>query len=293
MINSMTGYAAAESDRETLSISVEIRSFNSRHLDTVLRVPRAYLGLENRIKAVVGDCLARGRVDIRVEIGNVSEAAEAFEVNTARARAYYEALNSLAAALGVDSSASLELLAHLDGVIRPVDTAADLDTCWHELEPCLRSALDALTGMRAAEGRFMADDFTRRLDFLEARTGQVADASSNLLALYQERLKTRIGALTQGLVEVDPARIAQEAAFLADRSDISEEILRLRSHIQQFRQLMSAPEAAGRKLNFLLQEMNRELNTMGSKTEKAAVAYMVVEMKSELEKIREQVQNVE
>lgn len=293
MINSMTAYAVAESTEETLAISVEIRSFNSRHLDTVLRLPHAYLGLENRIKAVVSDCLARGRLDIRVDIRNVSDTAEAFKVNAARARAYYGALNSLAAALGVGNSVSLDLVARLDGVVQSVDTQADLDASWRQLEPCLRNALDSLTGMRATEGRFIADDFARRLDFLEGFTSQVADASKNLLTLYQERLKIRIGALTQGMVEIDPARIAQEAAFLADRSDISEEILRLRSHIAQFRQLMSAPEAAGRKLNFLLQEMNRELNTMGSKTEKAAVAHMVVEMKSELEKIREQVQNVE
>jgi uncharacterized protein (TIGR00255 family) len=293
MINSMTGYAAAESGGDTFSVSVEIRSFNNRHLDTILRLPHAWLGLESRIKAVVGDRLARGRVEVRVDIQDVSAAAEKFEVDTIRAGAYAEALKHLAQAVGAASAVPLELVARVDGVIRPADTGKDLDACWQELEPCLRRTLDALADMRAREGRFMAEDFARRLDFLEAHVQKVAEASRHLLELYRDRLKRRIGELTQGMVEIDPARIVQEAAFLADRSDISEEIVRLRSHVEQFRHLMETPEAAGRRLNFLLQEMNRELNTIGSKTEKAAVAHMVVEMKAELEKIREQVQNVE
>ncbi len=293
MINSMTGYAAAESRGDAFSVSVEIRSFNSRHLDAVLRLPPAWLGLESRIKAVVSDRLVRGRVEIRVDIQDVSGAAEKFAVNTGLACAYAEALKRLARAVGTDGGVPLELVARQDGVVMPADTQSDLEGCWQELEPCLGRALDALVVMRAREGRFMAEDFTKRLRFLEAGVEKVAQASRNLLDLYRDRLKRRITELTQGMVEIDPARIAQEAAFLADRSDISEEMVRLRSHIEQFRHLMGVTEAAGRRLNFLLQEMNRELNTMGAKTEKAAVAHMVVEMKAELEKIREQVQNVE
>ena len=293
MINSMTGYAAAQSGGETFSVSVEIRSVNSRHLDTVVRLPHAWQGLERSIKTAVSDSLVRGRVEVRVEIRDVSEGAERFEVDTVRARAYAAALNRLAEAIGAPDGAPLELVARLEGVIRPAEAEADADACWKELEPCLKEALAALAGMRAREGRFLAGDFARRLDMLEARVEKVAAASRNLPTLYRQRLQARIGELTRGMVEIDPSRIAQEAAFLADRSDISEEIVRLRSHIGQFRELMDGPEAAGRRLNFLLQEMNRELNTIGSKTEKAAVAHMVVEMKAELEKIREQVQNVE
>ncbi len=293
MINSMTGYAAAAAEGETFSVSVEIRSVNSRHLDTVLRLPHAWQALESRIKAAVSDRLVRGRVEVRVDIRDVSAAAERFDVDTDRARAYAEALGRLCDAVGVQQAVPLELVARLDGVIQAAEAPADPDACWRELQPCLQQALEGLADMRAREGRFLAEDFERRLAFLEARLEKVARASRDLPVLYRRRLETRIGELTQGVVEIDPARIAQEAAFLADRSDISEEIVRLRSHIDQFRHLMDGPEAAGRRLNFLLQEMNRELNTIGSKTESAAVAHMVVEMKAELEKIREQIQNVE
>ncbi len=146
---------------------------------------------------------------------------------------------------------------------------------------------------RATEGRHLALDLGARLNALEAALGEIAGQSSGLVALYQERLKERIATLTQGLVAIDPARIAQEAALLADRSDISEEIVRAGSHLKQFRSIMDSSEASGRKLNFLLQELNREFNTMGSKAGNAAVAHVIVEVKTELEKIREQIQNVE
>jgi uncharacterized protein (TIGR00255 family) len=153
--------------------------------------------------------------------------------------------------------------------------------------------MDGLDEMRLTEGRHLELDLGARLHGLEAALGEIAAQSSGLAALYQERLKERIACLTQGLVAIDPARIAQEAALLADRSDISEEIVRAGSHLRQFRSIMDSAEASGRKLNFLLQELNREFNTMGSKAGNAAVAHVIVEVKTELEKMREQIQNVE
>lgn len=147
--------------------------------------------------------------------------------------------------------------------------------------------------MRKREGDFIASDISRRLDSIEEGAEKIQKASKNLISHYQQRLEGRIQVLTKGMVEIDPGRIAQEAGFLADRSDISEEIVRAGSHIEQFREIMDSAGPAGRKLTFLLQELNREFNTMGSKTEKARVSHMIVEIKSELEKIREQLQNME
>jgi uncharacterized protein (TIGR00255 family) len=147
--------------------------------------------------------------------------------------------------------------------------------------------------MKQAEGAALKADLDQRLGFIEDCIARVAEKTDGMLFLYQEKLKTRIVALTQGMVDIDPARIAQEAAFIADRSDISEELVRAKSHLNQFRQLMAATEPAGRSLNFLLQEFNREFNTMGSKAGDAGIAHMIVSAKTELEKIREQIQNVE
>jgi uncharacterized protein (TIGR00255 family) len=164
---------------------------------------------------------------------------------------------------------------------------------WDKIERCLIEATNGLDDMRKKEGQMIATDLSKRLDDIETTIKQIEKTSENLLPAYQERLKGRIEELTRGIVEIDLDRIAQEAAFLADKSDISEEIVRAKSHIHQFRMIQDSKEPAGRKMNFLLQEMGREINTIGSKTGKAEVAHMVVDVKSELEKMREQVQNIE
>jgi uncharacterized protein (TIGR00255 family) len=293
MINSMTAFARAEHTVEALTVGVEIRTYNSRHLDVVLRLPHGYHPLEDKIRARLSQHLARGRVELKLTLRDASEAANAFEVNLARAVAYCDALRRLKAALDLQGDVRLELLAATPDLIKPAEAARDLEADWAVIGAVIDQALEALVAMRRAEGRFLADDFQERLARIGTWLEQIAQASGGLLEHYQARLRERIAALTQGLVELDPTRIAQETAFLADRSDISEEIVRARSHIQQFRAAMAAAEPGGRKLNFLLQEFSREFNTMGSKTEKASVAHLVVEVKCELEKIREQVQNVE
>ncbi len=293
MINSMTAFARAEQTVEALTVGVELRTYNSRHLDVVLRLPHGYHPLEDKIRARLSQHLARGRVEFKLTLRDASEAANAFEVNLPRAAAYCDALRRLKTALGLQGDVRLELLAATPDLIKPAEAARDLQADWAVIGAVIDQALETLVAMRRAEGRFLADDFQERLARIEAWLEQIAEASGGLLDHYQARLRERITALTQGLVELDPTRIAQETAFLADRSDISEEIVRARSHIQQFRAAMAATEPGGRKLNFLLQEFSREFNTMGSKTEKARVAHLVVEVKCELEKIREQVQNVE
>jgi len=293
MINSMTGYARSERIKESLTVTVDIRSYNSRYLDIVLNIPHRYLSLEDKIKSIVSDNLERGRIEIKLYIMDDSEESVAFEVNNNRAAAYYNALMQLKNGLNIDSQVSLDLLAGIGGVIKPVENIRNMEDCWPVIKDCINEAMGDVVAMRKKEGDFMAGDIIKRLDYIESTADKIDKESSSLLSIYQERLKDRISVLTKGMVNIDPERITQEAAFLADKSDISEEIVRVASHIKQFRAIMDAGEPAGRKLNFLLQELNREINTIGSKAGKAQLSYMVVDIKSELEKIREQLQNVE
>ncbi|MFP4030531.1 MAG: YicC/YloC family endoribonuclease [Desulfococcaceae bacterium] len=293
MIKSMTAYAAAERSSDAAAAFVEIRTVNSRHLDLTLRLPTLLQPLEERVKSMISDRIARGRVEVRVQIEDRSEAAIAFEVDQDKAAAYRDALRDLQTRFDLPGEVSLEMMAVAPGMIRLKESKADAEPVWAVTAEALSAALDDLESMRKKEGAFMAEDFAARLAAIEADIDRIAAQSDGLLEHYRDRLSNRIGALTQGMVEIDPARIAQEAAFLADRSDISEEITRARSHAEQFRAMLSDGEPAGRKLNFLLQEFNREFNTMGSKTGSTDVSHIVVRLKSELEKIREQVQNVE
>lgn len=293
MIKSMTAYAAAERRSEAATVSVEIRTVNSRYLDLTLRLPALLQPLEERVKSRIGGRIARGRVEVRVQVEDPSEAAAAFEVDETKAAAYRRALDDLKNRFDLPGEVSLEMMAGVPGMIRLTEAETDVEPVWAVTAEALDAALDDLEAMRRKEGAFTAADLAERLDAIEAAIDQIAAESEGLLDHYRDRLSTRIAALTRGLVEIDPSRIAQEAAFLADRSDISEEISRARSHVAQFRAILADGEPAGRKLNFLLQEFNREFNTMGSKTGSTDVSHIVVQLKSELEKIREQVQNIE
>lgn len=293
MIKSMTAFSRSEAAAETIAVAVEIRSYNSRNLDILLKMPQAYFALEERAKALISQALVRGRIEVKIQVQETSEQACAFEVDETTARAYFRCLVRLIERLHLKTDISLEHLIHVPGIIRPAETERDMEACWAVLSPCLARALSELDAMRSREGDFLAGDFEARLSAMEGVIGEIRRDADGLLTAYRDRLKERIEALTQGLVEIDPTRIAQEAAFLADRSDISEELVRAESHVRQFRAVMAGVEPAGRKLNFLLQEFNREFNTIGSKTGSVDVSHRVVWLKSELEKIREQVQNIE
>ncbi len=292
MLKSMTAYASMEQTDNAISASVEIRSYNSRHLDMVLRLPPSYASFEEKIKKRVAATFMRGRVEVRIKIKDFSEAACAFEVDLPKAKAYLSAIRQLEKDLSLKSDSPMSYLLGLPSLMAPAE-CHDVQAQWPVVETCLQQTLGSVEQMRLAEGEYLGRDFVERLEFIEERLDQIAGATQGLLPLYRDKLRARIEALTKGLVELDPARIAQEAAMLADRSDISEEIVRARSHVQQFRDIMQADEPAGRKLNFLLQEFNREFNTMGSKMGQADAAHTIVEIKAEVEKLREQVQNIE
>lgn len=293
MMKSMTAYARSEKIKDKINVLAEIRSYNSRHLDIALRLPHGYSALEEKIKAVINAGVARGRIEMSLQINEDADEAYKFDVNMPKARAYYDSLVQLKEQLGFHSDVSIDLLVREGGVIRSAEIDRDMEAVWPVVRDCMEEALKSLVAMREKEGEFIAFDIADRITQIEKNVHQIETDSSDLLFRYQQRLKERIAALTRGIVEIDPDRITQEAAFLADKSDISEELLRVKSHIKQFRSIMKSEEPAGRKLNFLLQELHREFNTMGSKTENAQVSHIIVEVKSELEKIREQLQNVE
>jgi len=292
-MNSMTAYASVEKAIDTQSVSVEIRSLNSRHLDPVLRIPHHYIHFEERIRKTLASRLERGRVETNIKITDSAENRVTCELDEAKAEALHQAFHRLKDRFSWDIRMTLDDLTGPLGPIRTVHEEIDSEKYWPLLEECLLMALDQLLTMRKSEGDHIAHDISRRLDCIEKQLKEIRTGVHGLLPIYQERLKARVEALAGGLVEIDPGRLSQEAAFLADRSDISEEIVRAESHIVQFREIMASPEPAGRKLNFLLQEFIREFNTMGSKAGNADIAHTIVNVKAELEKIREQVQNIE
>jgi uncharacterized protein (TIGR00255 family) len=237
--------------------------------------------------------MTRGRVEAKIQIEDSAATAAMVAVDMIRAKAVLRALAEMKAALGLEGPISVELLLGAGGILKATQPEADLEAAWPVLERCLDQALNSLDVMRTREGQHLAADLGARLDTVAAALQEIAHRSAGISAMYQERLKERLSALTQGVVEIDPARISQEAAFLAERSDISEEMVRAESHLLQFREVMNSGEPAGRKLNFLLQELNREFTTMGSKVGNATASQVIVDVKTELEKIREQVQNIE
>ncbi len=293
MLKSMTAYAKSEKTQEKLTVLLEIRSYNSRYLDIALRIPHGYLALEEKIKTLIASKVSRGRIEVNLQVGDDSDEAYAFEINTPKARAYYDSLVQLKDKFNINSEISMDLLVSGGAIIKPAEMDLDMEACWPVFKDSINEAINNLIAMRKREGDFLEADIDARLNGIEERIEQIQKESSDLLSHYQQRLKDRIAALTKGIIEIDPGRIAQEAAFLADRSDISEEIVRAASHTKQFRTIMNSAEPAGRKLNFLMQELNREFNTMGSKTNNSNVSHIIVEVKSDLEKIREQLQNVE
>lgn len=289
----MTAYASAEKTADDLKATIEIRSYNSRHIDMLIRIPSPYQSVEDKLKELISSRIARGRLEIRLQIEDRSSEAAALEIDEVRANALMAIFEQLSIKYKLKDDITLNMLLNAGGIIKPIEKSPNEEMIWSVVKDCTLHALEDLEAMRRKEGDFIACDFQQRLNFISDCLNQIKKGSAHLLAQYQQRLTERIAALTQNIVELDPARVAQEAAFLADRSDISEEMTRAASHLNQFEQIMQAPEPAGRKLNFLLQELNREFNTMGAKIGDATISHLVIDVKSELEKIREQIQNVE
>lgn len=294
MIKSMTAYARAEKTLDGAAVRIEMKSYNSRFLDIKIHMTSGYAVLEEKIKVRIAEQITRGRIEIYVGIQDALAGSKTFDVDLERAAAYYQSLVKVKTVLSLKEEISLAHILGAGQMITPcLNDANPEERLWSITGDCLNEAISRLDDMRAREGEFLSHDFKERLEIIETMVVQIDEGAKTLLPQYRDKLSERIKALTNGMVEIDPQRILQEAAFLADKSDISEEIVRTRSHIRQFRQIMDLNEPGGRKLNFLLQEFNREFNTMGSKIGNAEISHLVVDAKSMLEKIREQVQNIE
>ncbi len=293
MINSMTAYSEAAHTENEIRAEVEIRSYNSKNLDVALYLPPFCRRFEDGVKKMVAERLSRGRVEIRISVKDESEASTGFVVDENRALAYFKALSLLKNRLALDADITLDQVIAGRDMIRDEEREPDFDLVWQVVSAATAEALGLLETMRATEGENLVSDLMARMAFIETELAAIEASALEIPGIYRERLMERLSRLTQGVETLDPVRLSQEVAILADKSDISEEIVRVHSHIKQFREILAANEPAGRKLNFLIQEFNREFNTMGSKSSQAQLSHTVVNLKSELEKIREQIQNIE
>jgi len=290
----MTGYGANSSSREDLSVTAEIRTVNHRFLDLHTRISREFLFLEGEIQKIVRNALDRGRVEIHVSIQRTGPSV--FTVNEDLAKGYLEAASGLKENFDIEGKLDLKTVLNLPGILQSQDTVSeDMNDALTELtRSCIRGALAGVLQMRRQEGALLHADMTRYVSGIEEGVERIETLSTTSAAETLQKLQERIAQLlTPSGAGIDPQRLAQEAALLADKSDISEEITRLKSHIGQFRLLMDSQEKAGKKLDFLLQEFYRETNTILSKSGNLEIDNIAISIKNDIEKLREQVQNVE
>lgn len=293
-VKSMTGFGRGEVDNESRSWSVEVRGVNNRYLDVKMKLPRGYTALEEKIRTIVSGFFERGRVDMVVSVnGDFSDLVE-LKVNQTLAMQYREVLADIAKSCGVDDKVSPTAIANFPDVLQREQKSEDLETeVWPHLQEALNAALVDCDNMRLQEGQSLQDDLLGRLEFFEKTIDEIEQHVPLLVQQKEASLKERLEKLLDSNVQLDPMRLAQEVAVIADKTDVTEEIVRLRSHIIQFKNFLSEEGGVGRKLDFLIQEFLREVNTIASKINAAEVAHLTVALKSELEKMREQVQNIE
>ena len=295
MIKSMTAFGRAKVEGAEKDITVEIKSVNSRFFDCTVKMPRAYLSLEERIKNYVQkNAVARAKVDVFITVDNHSTAPQKLDVDTSYAESYIAALCELRDRFGLKDDISVMSVARNQEVFRSTKVDADLEAEWALLRPVIDAAIADHTAMRTAEGEKAIADINGKIEMIRTFVDEIEAISKEDTVGYRDKLEERLRKiLADNSVEIDEGRILTECAVWADKIAIDEELVRLRSHFGAFYDIAAAKEPSGRKLDFLMQEMNRETNTIGSKANNARIARIVVNIKGELEKIREQVQNIE
>ncbi|RYZ41365.1 MAG: YicC family protein [Myxococcaceae bacterium] len=292
MLKSMTGFGSGRARVGDEEVSVEARSLNHKFCEVKVRLPRELSALEPALVKLVKDRLARGSVEILVRRQAATVSGNVPTVDVALAREYARAFREVAEALGVTAEVTWSQVSNQPGVIRLEEKGVDVESATQATQTALQQALAALETMRNTEGESIHTDLDTRMKLIEGWSQEVARLAPRAVNDYQQRLTERVAELARG-VAVDPQRLAQEVALFAERTDIAEEVTRLATHLEQFRLLMASPEPVGRRMDFLVQEMHREVNTTGSKSQHAEISARVVSMKAEVERIREQVQNVE
>ncbi len=289
---SMTGYGRAALERDGRQITIELKAVNHRFLDLSFRMPRSFNFLEDDMRRQIGDKLARGHVDLFATYRNLRSDAKTVIVDEALLAAYGQALDRVAELAHVDAKRGLMDLARMDDVLVVSEAEEDQEALKALVMEALEGALEGMLVMRAREGQSLRQDLAVRLDHLEALNRRIEARYPDTVLEYQQKLRIRVEELLSG-AQLDEQRLAQEVALMADRSAIAEETVRLKSHIAQMRETIALDQPVGRKLDFIVQELNREVNTISSKSQDIPITQMVVEAKAEIEKMREQVQNVE
>ena len=293
MIKSMTAFGRGEYMLGDKVFIAEIRSVNNRYRDVILRIPKNLQILEDEIRSQIFTKIRRGRIEVSIHAEkNGKEAGYELELNQPLVRSYLKIISQLSDEFSLEKNLSVEYISQLKDVILIKSEEIDIDESRSGLLEALSRALDSLDVMRIQEGGAIEKDFRKRLDLIGQYLDEIQERTPLVVEEYRKKLKDRLKSLEQNIA-VDEARLAQEIAIFADRSDITEEIVRARSHLKQFRNYMSMDDSIGRRLDFLIQEIHREFNTMGAKASDSSISARVVEVRAELEKLREQVQNVE
>ena len=292
MITSMTGFGSAKGASGKLEIAVEIKSVNNRYLDCTVKLPRMFSSFEEALKSIVQSHISRGKVDVYISIDSSKADDVEIKINRTLAEAYLTALKETAAELQLSDEISVLDLARFPDVLHAEKKEADAEVLRSDIGAVLSEALIGFNDMRLREGEKLYHDVTARLDYIERLTLKAEEISPKSVEEYRKKLEARMSELLQS-ADIDEQRLLTEAAIFADRVAISEETVRLRSHISQLRIMLESDEPVGRKIDFIVQELNREANTIGSKGNDTEMSRVTVDLKAEIEKIREQAQNIE
>ena len=292
MVSSMTGYGRGEAVKENISVVVELRSVNHRYFEFSSRIPRGYAFLEDKLKTFCQQRITRGKVDLFLTLDVSASDNVVIEINHSLASGYVNAIKELSKTYEINDGLSAINLSRFPDLFTVKSQAIDEDTVWSVVEEATSVALDGFAAMRAKEGKKLYDDVKSRVETILEKVAFVEERSPETVKAYREKLETRIREMLADAT-VDEGRLLTETAIFADKVAVAEETVRLRSHIKQLMELLESDIAVGRKLDFIVQEMNREANTIGSKAQDIEIAHTVVDIKAEIEKIREQIQNIE
>ena len=293
MIRSMTSFGRSSSEEgEKRVFTVEMKSVNSRYLDINIRMPKTLISLEEEIRKMISNSLNRGKVDVFINLKNYNDGSGIPKVDINLAQGYLECLKEIETKLGVKNDVSVMQIARFPEVITVVEEEDKIEEVWKELKPLISDSLDMMLGMREVEGNKLKEDILSKVFVIEELVSKVEEFADTIPKAFKMKLEERVKELL-GNVDIDESRIAMEVCMLAYKATVDEEIIRLRSHINQVRETLNLKEPIGRKLDFIVQEMNRETNTIGSKSSDIQMTNIVIDIKNILEKIREQVQNIE
>ena len=291
-LKSMTGFGRAESQWETWSLRAEVKSLNHRFLEIIPRLPKRYQALEERLRRLIRERFSRGRFEVYLQITGSPPEAAALSINHSLAEQYFRALNLLKTQFHLSGEVAVGDLLRMREVFATVETEEDLEKLWQEVSPVLEEALSELMEMRLKEGSFLEEVIRAQLEELKRLLSEIKALKERVFQENRRKLEERIKRLLADQ-SLDPVRLHQEVVFLADRTDFTEEMDRLESHLMQFEKALLSEGPVGRKLDFLIQEMNREVNTIGAKALDSLISMLIVDIKGEMEKIREQIQNIE